>query len=41
LLKVTVTDNGVGINRELPKKKDLMGMDITLQRLGMMKLNQA
>jgi len=36
LLKVTVTDNGIGIHRELPKKKDSMGMDITLQRLGMM-----
>ncbi|WP_273445746.1 histidine kinase [Neolewinella agarilytica] len=37
LLQVTVTDNGVGINRKLPQKKDSMGMDITLQRLEAMK----
>ena len=35
-LKVTVIDNGKGIDRSQPKKKDSMGMDITLQRLSVM-----
>ncbi len=35
-LRVTVTDNGKGIDRSQPKKKDSMGMDITLQRLSVM-----